>query len=59
MNELRWYTIFLLLFNKQNWKKKKKVMAIFISFEEYILKELNFRNYLKVNKVGSHKEYYS
>lgn len=34
-------------------------MAIFISFEEYILKELNFRNYLKVNKIGSHKEYYS
>lgn len=38
---------------------KQKEMAIFILSEEYILKGLNFRNHLKVNKIGGHKEYYS
>lgn len=39
--------------------KKKMVVAIFILFEECILKGLNFSNCLKVSKVGSHKEYHS
>lgn len=40
-------------------KIKKKVVATFILFEEYILKGLNFRKYLKVSKIGSRKEYHS
>ena len=38
---------------------EQKEMAIFILSEEYILEGLKFRNHLKVNKIGSHKEYYS
>lgn len=40
-------------------KTQKKLMAIFILFEQCILRGLNLRNYLKVNKIGSQKEYYS
>lgn len=36
-------------------KIKKKVVATFILFEEYILKGLNFRKYLKVSKIGSRR----
>lgn len=40
-------------------KIQKKVRAIFILFEHVFLKGLNFREYLKVSKTGSQKEYYS
>lgn len=40
-------------------KTQKKLMAIFILFEQCILRGLNLRNYLRVNKIGSQKEYYS
>lgn len=42
------YNVFLK--TKLKKKKRKKVVATFILFEEYSLKGLNFRNYLKGNK---------
>lgn len=40
-------------------KIQKKVMAIFILFEQCVFKRVKLQEYLKVSKTGSHKEYYS
>lgn len=46
-------------FLKNKIKKKKKGGGHLYLVEEYILKGLNFRNCLKVSKIGSHEEYHS
>lgn len=40
-------------------KKKKGNGNPYLRLNHVFLKGLNFRNYLKVNKIGSQKEYYS
>lgn len=48
-----------MFFFKQNFKKKKGNGNPYLCLNHVFLKGLNFRNYLKVNKIGSQKEYYS
>ena len=45
--------------NKIKKKKKKGNGNPYLCLNHVFLKGFNFRNYLKVNKIGSQKEYYS